>query len=254
MENMTADAAVLAAWSLLMLAAGLARFRYQRLRSGGSTLARALEELNVRRSVVTVLGVRLPGLPELFDSDSLDACRFLHLLHPLLEKLAANAGAELEPPNEEGFRVYLGRNRPNPDHRSAGLDLALSLKQALDPLLTGQDMEPLAISVVTAEATTAPFPTEFGQGLRSFGPGPDRALTLRAEAAPGEILVDGVSKVPDAAFRFEERAGRRLLRGRVGDAAPEESPDEVVASGECGAGDGDGGPESGAEPRRGDPE
>jgi hypothetical protein len=131
----------------------------------------------------------------------------------MIEKLANQYRAELEPPDAQGFRIFLGRTLPNPDHRASALEFALKLREALDPLLRAQDFPLMAAGVVTAEAVTAPFPSSAGSGVRSFGKAMEQVILLRERAEAGEILVDQESAVPDAGFSFQKKGDRRRLLG-----------------------------------------
>lgn len=213
------------AWAGVMLAVAIGRGRYRVLRD---QVARApLEGLRLegmRRAVVTTVAVAPPGLAARWEEDPAGAFQVAQRLYRVMVEVAAEFDAEVEAPRPEGLRCFLGRFRPHPDHRPAGLRLALRLRDRLAEEaaeMAGSPEEgaavapPPGIGVVTGDTFSAPFPLPGGELARtSYGKGPSGALRLALGAAPGEIRVDEVHPAADAGFAFEEGPdGARVLAG-----------------------------------------
>lgn len=213
--ELTDGGLVLLGWAVMMVAAAVARLRFERMKSPGhQDLAHALEAPELRRGVITVVQLRVDGLARGLEERSLETCRALELLVADLGKLAAEYRGELEAPDELGLRIYLGRYLANPDHRACGLELALRAREATTATLAALDLPALATAVVTDEAVSSPFRLGDRVEARSFGRALRRVRELAAAAGPGEIRVDGAREVTDAGFEFAAVEGGRLLAGR----------------------------------------
>jgi len=223
-------AEVLAVWGLLVVAVGLARWRFARVRD---QVARApLESLpidGVRRGVTTVVALVVPGLETAWREDPAGSYHLSQRLHRLLLEVAAEREAEVEVPRADGFRLYLGRFAVRPDHRAAGLDLALELRRRGTELLEGLGGEAPGLAVVTGDTLSAPVALPGGEVVKaSWGEAPARALELAAGAAPGQVFLDARLPTADGDFRIDPGPPARLLgraeeEGGVGEVAPEDS-------------------------------
>ncbi len=224
------------AWLVMGTAILVARQRFQR-----SLVALTAEPVaeggaaGLVRGVVTTVQARIPGLASLAVSDPVGTWLLLQRIGREALDLTETYEAELETLDPRGVRILLGRYRPDPEHRASGLSLALELAERLAPLAGEAGLEPPSLGVATDDSLSGPFPLPNGRLVPCFGKGPDRAGELCAAAGPGEVSVDEERAGVDQGFRFEVRAGRRILLGAdpkplvlapgAGGSAPSEGPD-----------------------------
>lgn len=214
--TLTGDTAIWAAWAMIAAAVVVGRTRWARARERASAEAMKIPvQVGVRRGVLTTLVVRLPGLAERLVEDPSGSYLVLAGCQRLAQELGAAHDVELEAPGAEGLRLFLGRFEANPNHREAGLGLALALSEALAEHLAVFGWEPAAIGVCTGDALSAPFPSGGQLHVATLGRGPAQAAALAAAAEAGEVLVDEGGAEVLRGFVTEVGEGGVRLLGRA---------------------------------------
>lgn len=234
----------IAAWLVLLAGAAVARSRFMLMLRGNRKaydLGKALQRVEPRQGVVTVVALHVPGLEAALAEDARLAGVVLPTLYDPARVAAKIVGAELELPRMDGLVFYLGRFQPNPTHRVQGLELALRLQELLTTPVTNLGLEAPGIGVATGEVAALPFEVGEGTQVLTLGAGVRRARELAAQATPGEVRVDAQRGYTDDGFRFEPVAegGVSRLLGREAaepgeDAAPgappEDAPSDLAAA------------------------